>query len=87
MSLGKVSLYFSKTSIEADPIDPESECHKEAPMSILYYIGLDNHKKTIAYGIKKIDGTLVRQGSADIQREMVPPGTSFRRNGKSSFSP
>jgi hypothetical protein len=32
-------------------------------MSVLYYIGLDIHKKTIAHCTKKIDGTLVRQGT------------------------
>ena len=30
-------------------------------MNAIYYIGLDIHKKTIAYCIKKVDGTLVRQ--------------------------
>jgi len=28
-------------------------------MSVLYYIGLDIHKKTIVYCIKKVVGTLV----------------------------
>lgn len=32
-------------------------------MNAIYYIGLDIHKKTIVYCIKRIDGTLVRQGT------------------------
>jgi len=39
---------------------PESKYHQEAPMSVFYYIGLDIHKKTVAFCIKKFDGTLVR---------------------------
>ena len=37
---------------------PESD-HKEAPMDELYYIGLDLHKKIIAYCIKKTKGDAV----------------------------
>ena len=37
-------------------------------MSALYYIGLDIHKKTIAYCIKRIDGLLVRQGTVAADR-------------------
>jgi transposase len=50
---------------------PESKYHEEAPMSVLYYIGLDIHKKTIAYCIKKIDGTLVRQGTVAAERKAL----------------
>ena len=32
-------------------------------MNAIYYIGLDIHKKTIAYCIKQIDGVLVQQGT------------------------
>jgi transposase len=34
----------------------------------MYYIGLDIHKKTIAYCIKRIDGQLVRQGTVAADR-------------------
>jgi len=37
-------------------------------MSAMYYIGLDIHKKTIAYCIKRIDGQLVRQGTVAADR-------------------
>jgi len=37
-------------------------------MSAIYYIGLDIHKKTIAYCIKRIDGLLVRQGTVAADR-------------------
>jgi len=40
-------------------------------MNAIYYIGLDIHKKVIAYCIKRIDGTLVRQGT-------VASGVEFR---------
>ena len=38
-------------------------------MSELYYIGLDIHKKTIAYCVKRIDGTIVRQGTVAADRK------------------
>ena len=40
-------------------------------MSVHYYIGLDIHKKTIAYCIKKIDGTLVCQGTVSAERKAL----------------
>lgn len=50
---------------------PESNYHEEAPMNVLYYIGLDIHKKTIAYCIKKIDGTLIREGTVVAERKAL----------------
>ena len=47
-------------------------------MNAIYYIGLDIHKKTIAYCIKKIDGTLVRQGAVAAERKAL-------QNGNPSF--
>jgi transposase len=40
-------------------------------MRQLYYIGLDIHKKTIAYCIKELDGGLVEQGIIDSGRKAV----------------
>ncbi len=40
-------------------------------MNVIYYIGLDIHKKTIAYCIKKIDGTIVRQGTVAAERKAL----------------
>lgn len=40
-------------------------------MSAIYYIGLDIHKKTIAYCIKRIDGLLVRQGTVAAERKAL----------------
>jgi transposase len=40
-------------------------------MSAIYYIGLDIHKKTIAYCIKRIDGLLVRQGTVTAERKAL----------------
>ena len=40
-------------------------------MNAIYYIGLDIHKKTIAYCIKKIDGTDVRQGTVAAERKAL----------------
>jgi len=40
-------------------------------MNAIYYIGLDIHKKTIAYCIKKVDGTLVRQGTVCAERKAL----------------
>jgi transposase len=40
-------------------------------MNAIYYIGLDIHKKTIAYCIKKIDGTLVSQGVVAAERRSL----------------
>jgi transposase len=40
-------------------------------MNAIYYIGLDIHKKTIAYCIKRIDGTLVRQGVVPAERKAL----------------
>ncbi|GAB7024802.1 hypothetical protein [Geotalea toluenoxydans] len=40
-------------------------------MNAIYYIGLDIHKKSIAYCIKKIDGTLVHQGNITADRKAL----------------
>ncbi len=37
-------------------------------MEIIYYIGLDIHKKTIAYCVKKQDGQVVKHGTVAAQR-------------------
>jgi len=44
-------------------------------MSAMYYIGLDIHKKTIAYCIKRIDGQLVRQGTVAADRTALKNGS------------
>ena len=40
-------------------------------MNAIYYIGLDIHKKTIAYCIKRIDGELIRQGTISAERKAL----------------
>jgi transposase len=40
-------------------------------MSAFYYIGLDIHKKTISYCVKKIDGTMVEQGKIAADRKSL----------------
>ena len=40
-------------------------------MDLIYYIGLDIHKKVIAYCIKRIDGELVRQGIVAAERKAL----------------
>ncbi|MDD2944006.1 MAG: IS110 family transposase [bacterium] len=40
-------------------------------MNSIYYIGLDIHKKTIAYCIKRIDGELVHQGTVAAERKAL----------------
>ena len=40
-------------------------------MNAIYYIGLDIHKKTIAYCIKRIDGVLVLQGTVAAERKAL----------------
>lgn len=40
-------------------------------MNAIYYIGLDIHKKVIAYCIKRIDGELVRQGIVAAERKAL----------------
>lgn len=42
--------------------------HKEAPMDKLYYIGLDLHKKSIAFCVKTTDGEVVKQGAIAAER-------------------
>src|SRR5512136_1766554 len=37
----------------------------------LYYIGFDIHKKTIAYCVKRIDGTLIQQGMVAADRKSL----------------
>jgi hypothetical protein len=52
-----------------DPISPEIGIVSPdfLRMSVMYYIGLDIHKKTISCCVKKVDGTIVQQGkSGDI---------------------
>ena len=38
-------------------------------MEQVYYVGLDIHKKIIAYCIKLGDGTIVREGKTDASRK------------------
>jgi len=40
-------------------------------MNVLYYIGLDIHKKTISYCVKKIDGTIVQEGKIAAERRVL----------------
>jgi transposase len=40
-------------------------------MERLYYIGLDIHKKTISYCVKKVDGTIIEQGAIAAQRKTL----------------
>jgi len=40
-------------------------------MERLYYIGLDIHKKTISYCVKKVDGTIVQQGKVSAERKAL----------------
>lgn len=40
-------------------------------MNAIYYIGLDIHKKTIAYCVKRIDGALVQQGTVPAERKAL----------------
>ena len=40
-------------------------------MNAIYYIGLDIHKKTIAYCIKRIDSALVQQGTLAAERKAL----------------
>ena len=40
-------------------------------MNVIYYIGLDIHKKTIAYCIKRIDGAIVGQGTVAADRKTL----------------
>ena len=49
---------------------PERD-HKEVSMSTLYYIGLDIHKKMIAYCIKALNGRIIRQGKIAADRKSV----------------
>jgi transposase len=50
---------------------PKSMCHEEASMREIYYIGLDIHKKTIAYCTKRIDGAVVAQGVIAAERKAL----------------
>lgn len=40
-------------------------------MEGLYYIGLDIHKRTISYCVKKVDGTIVQQGKIAAERKTL----------------
>ncbi|MFA5467339.1 MAG: IS110 family transposase [Candidatus Izemoplasmatales bacterium] len=40
-------------------------------MNTFYYIGLDIHKKTISFCVKKIDGTMVQQGKIAADRKAL----------------
>ena len=40
-------------------------------MEIIYYVGLDIHKKTISYCVKQIDGRIVRHGVVAATRKSL----------------
>ena len=42
--------------------------NQEDSMPELYYIGLDVHKKSVSYCIKKKDGTIVARGTIEATR-------------------
>jgi transposase len=50
---------------------PRNNYREEASMETYYYIGMDIHKKTIAYCIKHQDGTMVRQGVVPAERKAL----------------
>ena len=41
--------------------------HKEVPMDTIYYIGLDIHKKVIAYCIKTKEGAILLSRAKSMQ--------------------
>jgi transposase len=45
--------------------------NREVSMNTLYYIGLDIHKKVIAYCIKAIDGRIIKEGMIDANRRAL----------------
>ena len=49
----------------------EIKFHEEASMNAFYYIGLDIHKKTIAYCVKRVDGFIVQQGTIAAERKAL----------------
>lgn len=51
--------------------DTPRKTEKEVSMKTLYYIGLDIHKKVIAYCIKTIDGRLVEEGMIEASRRAL----------------
>jgi len=40
-------------------------------MNLIYYIGLDIHKRTIAYCVKRFDGFLIQQGTVAAERKAL----------------
>ena len=40
-------------------------------MDVIYYVGLDIHKKTITYCVKRFDGVLVKQGTIAAERKAL----------------
>ena len=55
----------NKQTAGIPPKDTPRKTNKEVSMRTLYYIGLDIHKKVIAYCIKTYDGRLVGEGSIE----------------------
>lgn len=49
---------------------------KEAPMDQVYYIGLDLHKKTIAFCIKTASGSIVHEGTIAAERYALQEWTA-----------
>jgi len=47
----------------------------------VYYVGLDIHKKIIAYCVKKSDGTIVDQGTIPATREALRKWQKSRHAG------
>jgi len=49
---------------------PDSN-HEEVAMETIYYIGLDVHKKTIAFCVKNVTGKIVREGTIKANRQSL----------------
>ena len=56
---------------KAGPTESPRITHKEASMEKVYYVGLDVHKKVIAYCIKLQDGTVFRRGEVSAERRAL----------------
>ncbi|MEA3333335.1 MAG: hypothetical protein U9Q58_07045, partial [Pseudomonadota bacterium] len=64
--------YVFLTAVQvARAISQNHRPSKEALMNTMHYIGFDIHKKTIAFCEKKMDGTIVEQGTIPATRNAL----------------
>src|SRR5258708_31981953 len=71
LSLGRSAWVYKRAELNGNV---DSENNQGGSSSIMYYIGLDVHKKTISYCVKDASGQVHREGTIGATRNELDAG-------------